>query len=94
MQKALGKDSEVCRKAAAAPRAAQVLEQGCWPDQPIFCDLSKGHYTLRWVMGRLFQCLIRKNGEGKGVAERSRQRGCQALATGAGRSHVPAGGEC
>ena len=66
LQKALGKDSAVCRKAAAAPWSAQVLEKGCGPDQPIFSDPSKGHYTLWWVKCRLFQSLIRKNGEGKG----------------------------
>ena len=66
LQKALGKDSSVFRKAAAHPRSAQLLEQGCGPDQPIFSDHNKGHYTLRSIMRRLFRCLIRKNGEGKG----------------------------
>ena len=61
LQKALRKDSAVCRKAAAAPWSAQVLEQGCGPDKPIFSDPSEGHYTLRWVMRRLFRCLIRKH---------------------------------
>ena len=50
LEKALGNDSAVCRKAAAAPWCAQVLEQGCGPDQPLFSDPSKSHYTLRWVM--------------------------------------------
>ena len=57
LQKALGKYS-------VSP-AAQLLEQGYGPDQSILCDLSKGHHTLRWVMGRLFRCLIREHGEGK-----------------------------
>ena len=75
LQKAFGKDPAVCRKAAAAPWSAQVLEQGCGPDQPIFSDPSKGHYTLRWVMRRLFRCLIRKHGEGKGEWRRDAAKG-------------------
>ena len=66
LQKALGKDSAVCCKAAAAPWSAQVLAQGCGLDQPIFYDPSKGHYILRLVICRLLRCLIRKNGERKG----------------------------
>ena len=49
-----------------APWSARVLEQGCGPDRPIFFDPSKGHYTLCWVMPRLFRCLITNPGEGKG----------------------------
>ena len=47
LQKALRKDSAVCRKAAAAPWCARVLKHGFGPDQPFFSGPSKGHYTLR-----------------------------------------------
>ena len=44
-------------------------------------------------MHRLFRCLIRKNGEGKGEWPKdSAKRGRLALAASARRSHVPAGG--
>ena len=66
LQKALQKDTAVCQKASAIPWFAQVSQQGCGLDHPIFCDLRKAHYTLRWVMRQLFRWLIRKNGEGKG----------------------------
>ena len=75
LQKALRKDSAVYRKAAAVLWLAQVLDQGCGPDQPIIFDPSKGHYTLRWVMYRLFWCRIRKNGEGKGEWRRDAAKG-------------------
>ena len=42
LQKALGKDSAVCRKAAAAPWFAQVLESGRWPDPHIFPEPQQG----------------------------------------------------
>ena len=66
LQKALAKDSAVCRKAAATPWSAQNLEQVCGANQPILSNPTKGHYTLRWVMRQFSWCLIRKNGEGKG----------------------------
>ena len=66
LQKALSKDSAVCRKAAAAPWSAQVPEQGSGPDRPISLDPNKDHYTLRWIMRQLLRCLLRKNAEGKG----------------------------
>ena len=75
LQKALGKDSALYRKAAAAPWSAQVLEQGFGPDEPIFSDPSKGQCTLRWFMRRLFRCLIRTNGEGKGEWRRDAAKG-------------------
>ena len=40
-----------------------------------FSDPSKGHYTLGWVMRRLFWCLIRKHGEGKGDWRRDAAKG-------------------
>ena len=76
LQKAPGTDSAVCRKAAAAPLCAQVLEEGYGPDQPTFSDSSKGHHNLRWVMGRLFPCLTRKNEEGKREWRTDATKGC------------------
>ena len=66
LQKALGNDFEVGRKAAAARRFAQVLDRCCGPSQQIFSDPNQLHYTLQWVMRRPFRCPIGKNGEGKG----------------------------
>ena len=41
LQSALEKESAVCRKAAAVPWSAQVLDQGCGPNQPIFLTLAR-----------------------------------------------------
>ena len=52
--KKLEKDSAVSRKSAAVPWYAQILEQGSGPDERILFVPSNGHYTLQWVMRRLF----------------------------------------
>ena len=68
LQKALGKDSAVCRKAAAAPWSAQVLKQGYGPDQPIFLTQARviAPYTDFWVayLGKR----VRARGSGGGYA--------------------------
>ena len=63
-----GPQSATTRKAGAIPWSAQVLEQGCAGDQPVFSSPPHSHMTVMWIFRRLIQCLIRRReGEHRGT---------------------------
>ena len=55
--------SATARKAGVIPWSAQVLEQGCAGDQPVFCSPAHSHMRVMWIFRRLFWCLIRQREE-------------------------------
>ena len=66
--KALGPQPATARKAGAIALSAQVLEQGCAGDQPVFSPPAHSHMTIMWIFRRLIRCLIRwKDGEHRGT---------------------------
>ena len=50
--KALGPQSATARKAGAIPWSAQVPEQGCAGDQPVFSSPAHSHMTVMWIFWR------------------------------------------
>ena len=66
--KALGPRSATARKVGAIPCSAQVLEQGCAGDQPVFSSPAHSHMKVMWIFRRLIRCLIRRReGEDRGT---------------------------
>ena len=66
--KAVGPQSATARKAGPIPWSAQVLEQGCAGDQPVFSSPAHSHMTVMWIFRRLLRCLIRRReGEHRGT---------------------------
>ena len=57
------------------PWSAQVLQEGCAGDQPLFAGGMHAHMTLEWVFRRLVRCHICRHGEGKGTWCRDTERG-------------------
>ena len=74
--KALGPQSPTTRKAGAIPWLAQVLEQGCAGDQPVFYSPAHSNLTVMWIFRMLIRCLIRrKEGEHRGAWGKDASRG-------------------
>ena len=74
--KALGPQSATTRKAGAIPWLAQVLEQGCAGDQPVFSSPTHSHMTIMWIFRRLIRCLIRrKEGDHRGTWGKDASKG-------------------
>ena len=49
--KALGTQSATARKARPIPWSAQVLQEGCAGDQPLFSSPPHSHMTVMWIFG-------------------------------------------
>ena len=74
--KALDPRSATARKAGPFPWSAQVLEQWCAGDQPVFSSPSHSHMTIMWIFRRLIRCLIRrKEGEHRGTWGKDASKG-------------------
>ena len=74
--KALGPQSATARKAGPIPWSAQVLEQGCAGEQPVFSSPPHSHMTIMWIFKRLVRCFIRrKEGEHRGTWGKDASRG-------------------
>ena len=77
--KALGPQSATARKAGLIHWSAQVLEQGCAGDQPVFFSPPPpphSHMTVMWIFRRLIRCLIRrKEGEHRGTWGKDASKG-------------------
>ena len=56
---ALGPQSASAPKAGAIPWLAQVLEQGCAGDQPVFSYPAHSHMIAMCILRRSIRCLIR-----------------------------------
>ena len=76
LPKALGPQSATARKAGPIPLSAQVLQEGCAGDQPVFSSSPHSHMTVVWIFRRSIRCLIRrKKGEHRGTGGKDASRG-------------------
>ena len=81
LAKALGSATSNFHKASLVTWSAQVLDQGCSPDHPVFVGAGHSHMPLLKIFRSLVRKLVRKHGTRRGVGAGQR--------TGAGLCTTP-----